>query len=251
MATGHAVNTVRGQVRPVRQSLTTVDAPAGALAASASDLVTLGRFLSGAEPSTLIDPALLAEMRGPVTGAEPFGIADAWGLGLAVYRDGGQTWVGHDGTADGTSCHLRIDPAAGTVVALTTNGSTGFSMWHELVSELPAAGLRVGDYRGLDDRNATLASLTEQVACTGLYRNGDIEYSVHETGNIGLELVVDGETFGELTMYDRLVFTVRDANTGQTDLTGRFLRDSRRGGVGWIQIGGRLARRHGQVQEVA
>jgi CubicO group peptidase (beta-lactamase class C family) len=251
MATGHSVNAARGRVRPVRQSLSTVDAPAGALAASASDLLTLGRFLSGAEPRTLIDPGLLEEMRVPVAGAEPFGMADGWGLGLAVYRAGGTTWVGHDGTADGTSCHLRVDPVSGTVVALTTNGSTGFPMWHRLVGELTELGLPVGDHRGLDGRNANPAPFSEYPECVGTYRNGDLEYSVQAGGPNRLELTVDGELSGELTVYDGLVFTVRDADTGEADLTGRFLRDSSRGEIEWVQIGGRLARRHDRAREVA
>jgi len=47
------------------------------------------------------------------------------------------------------------------------------------------------------------------------------------------------------------VFTMRDVETGETDMTGRFLRDTRNGRIGWIQVGGRLARRHDRVREVA
>jgi CubicO group peptidase (beta-lactamase class C family) len=251
-ATGHAVNPVLGQVRPVRQSLAVVDAPAGAIAASAADLVILGRLLGGTAPAGhagLIDPALVRQMRTPVPSAEPFGVADGWGLGLAMYRDGNRVWVGHDGTADGTACHLRIEPDSGTVVALTTNGSTGFPMWHELVGRLRDLGLRIGDYRDAWAERP-VAPPAERDACIGDYRNGDLEYSVRNDGQ-QFELAIDGESFGSLTLYDGLIFAVRDASTGENDYTGRFLRDSRRGVVDWIQVGGRLARRRGRALEVA
>lgn len=241
-ATGHAVNPAARRMRPVRQSLTQADAPAGALAASASDLVMLGRLLTGTTHVALLNPAALAEMRAPVPAAEPFGMADGWGLGLARYRDGDRTWLGHDGTGDGTACHLRFDPASGTVVALTTNGSTGFPMWHRLVAELRDLGLRIGDYDGRHGLATHRAGRAEHAACAGDYRNGDIEYSVREVSN-ALRLTVDGEPFAELTLYQGLVFGMRDADTGECDQTGRFLREPDRDEVGWIQVGGRLARR--------
>ncbi|MEU4746484.1 serine hydrolase domain-containing protein, partial [Actinosynnema sp. NPDC023658] len=71
VVSGHAVNATTGRVVPVEQSLLPVDAPAGALAASASDLVRFGRMLGGGAPH-LIDPDDLATMREPVDHAEPF-----------------------------------------------------------------------------------------------------------------------------------------------------------------------------------
>jgi CubicO group peptidase (beta-lactamase class C family) len=68
-ASGHAVNLESRQARPVQQSLSLVDAPAGALAASALDLLALGRLLGGGGPPTLINPTVLADMRTPVRGA--------------------------------------------------------------------------------------------------------------------------------------------------------------------------------------
>jgi CubicO group peptidase (beta-lactamase class C family) len=241
IVTGHSVNRVLGRVRPVRQSLALLDAPAGAVAASASDLVVLGRLLAGAEYQDLIRPEVLEQMRTPAPRAEPFGVADGWALGLALYRDGERWWVGHDGTADGTSCHLRIEPDSGTVVVLTTNGSTGFPMWHELVIKLRELGFRIGDYHGFRDLDTPLASTADEFACVGGYRNGGVDYEVRGAGT-ELHLWVDGEFYGELTLHEGLVFAVRNADTGENDQTGRFLRD-RHGRVGWIQVGGRLARR--------
>jgi hypothetical protein len=58
-----------------------------------------------------------------------------------------------------------------------------------------------------------------------------------------LALTVDGEPFADLSLFDGLVFAMRDSDTGDTNQTGRFLRDPGDGGIRWIQIGGRLARR--------
>jgi CubicO group peptidase (beta-lactamase class C family) len=249
-ATGHSVNPALGRVRPVRQSLAVVEAPAGAIAASASDLVVLGRLLAGHGDYDLIDPAVLAEMRTPVAGAEPFGVADGWGLGLAMFAEGDRTWFGHDGTAEGTSCHLRFEPVSGATVALTTNASTGFPMWHQLVTMLRAIGLPVGDYDGARRVESRTVPVAEYAGCAGGYRNGEMDYSVEQYGDT-LHLTVDGELYGELVLYRDLVFAVRDLDTGVIDQTGRFIRDRRHGEIGWIQVGGRLARRGDQAREVA
>jgi CubicO group peptidase (beta-lactamase class C family) len=237
---GHAVQPGLHRVRPVAQSLTSVKAPAGALAASALDLITLGRLLASGEPAGLIDPVALAEMRRPVPHGVPFGLADGWSLGLALFRDGATTWLGHDGNGDGTACHLRFDPAGGTVVALTTNGNSGFGMWLDLVQDLRVAGCPVGDYdrlRGLQGRRSSPPN------CTGSYVNGDIEYTVQPARDGTLLLTVDGEPFAELTPHEGLIFAMRDVDTDENNQMGRFLPDPHGDGIGWIQIGGRLARR--------
>ncbi len=239
VVSGHAVNAATGRVVPVEQSLAPVDAPAGALALSATDLVTFGRMLGGAAPH-LMSPDDLALMREPVQHAEPFGMADGWGLGLALFQRDGVRWVGHDGTADGTSCHLRINPGDGTAVALATNGSSGFALWRELVPELVAAGLPVADYDGMRGLDRPIAPPPD---CTGRFRNGDVEYAVRALDREHLALTVDGEPFADLSLFDGLVFAMRDSDTGDTNQTGRFLRDPGDGGIRWIQIGGRLARR--------
>ncbi|HET9140094.1 serine hydrolase domain-containing protein [Actinophytocola sp.] len=249
-ASGHSVNPALGRIRPVRQSLALVEAPAGAIAASASDLVVLGRLLAGHDDSGLIDAAVLAEMRTPLPGAEPFGVADGWGLGLALFDTDDRVWFGHDGTAEGTSCHLRFEPVSGTVVALTTNGSTGIPMWHELVAVLGEMGLRIGDYHGAARIESPTVPLAEYAGCVGGYRNGEMEYSVRQHAD-KLRLTVDGEPYGELVLYRDLVFAVRDLDTGLVDQTGRFIRDARHGEIGWVQVGGRLARRRDLAREVA
>lgn len=228
---GHAVNPTRRRVVPVRQSLTVVDAPAGAIAASALDLVRLGRMLAG-NGQRLVADEELRQMRAPVPGAEPFGMADGWGLGVALF-DGG--WFGHDGTGDGTSCHLRVHPESGTVIALTTNGSTGFPMWRELAEEL-----EIGDYNGRRELGDRVAPPPE---CVGSFYNGDTEYSVVPGEDAPLRLAVDGEPFADLTVYDGLLFAMRDVDTGDTTQTGRFLIDDGDKEIGWLQVGGRLARR--------
>lgn len=68
IASGHALNTATGAVRPARQSLAPVEAPAGALLASAPDLLALGRTLIGR--SAVVPSATAALMRRPEEGTD-------------------------------------------------------------------------------------------------------------------------------------------------------------------------------------
>ncbi|MFD1148474.1 serine hydrolase domain-containing protein [Saccharothrix hoggarensis] len=251
IAHGHTVNRVLRQVRPVEQDLSPIEAPAGGLAASAADLVELSRVHlrpeHGGTDHGLVAPDDLVEMRRPVPGAEPFGLADGWGLGLALFRRGGTEWFGHDGTADGTSCHLRIDPESGAVVALTANSASGAALWRQLLPDLRAAGLDVGEH-------TTSVDLGPRVSvppgCAGDYLNGDTVYSVVVRDG-GLHLVVDGDEAARLTLHDGLVFSVTDPAGGEAGHPGRFLRDPRSGVVDRIQVGGRIASRRQRAREVA
>ncbi|SEC47067.1 CubicO group peptidase, beta-lactamase class C family [Amycolatopsis tolypomycina] len=235
---GHAVHAATGRARPVAQTLTPAEAAAGALALSASDLAVFGGMFRGADGPL---PADLVElMRRPVPGAEPFGLADTWGLGLAGYRGPDAHWSGHDGTADGTSCHLRIDAAHGRVVALTTNGSTGSALWTDLVAALRLEGIPVGDYelpRDVDRAARPAADLT------GHYTNGDLEYEVDVRADGDAVLVVDGEVYPELALLRDGSFSVREPATGRRIIGGRFLTDPATGTVSAMQAGGRVARR--------
>ncbi|WP_170191981.1 serine hydrolase domain-containing protein [Saccharothrix syringae] len=251
IATGHAVNRSLRRVRPVEQALEPVEAPAGALAVSAADLVELARMHlrpeHGGTDHGLVDADDLAEMRRLVPAAEPFGLADGWGLGLAAFRGGHGDWFGHDGTADGTSCHLRFDPTSGTVVALTANANTGAAMWRQLVAELRAAGLEIGEHTALTGAERRVRAPRD---CAGTYVNGDTAYSVVLRDD-DVQLVVDGEPAARLTVYDGLVFSVTDLAGGEAGHAGRFLRDPRSGLVDRVQIGGRVAGRRQRAREVA
>jgi len=236
---GHTVSGVR--VRPVAQTVTPAMAPAGAVAMSATELLTFGRSLT-IDPGDARGPLsadTLAIMRTAVPGAEPFGLADGWGLGLAIFRDGDTEWVGHDGTADGTSCHLRVQPRSGTVVAFTSNAGTGDDAWAALVEELRAAGLPIGNYanRTTMDRQLPLSP-----ACFGHYVNGDTEYSIDVLDGHPC-VTVAGEVFGELRLHEQWSFSVRDPNSGRRIQAGRFMNNPLTGLISGLQTGGRIARR--------
>jgi hypothetical protein len=100
-----------------------------------------------------------------------------------------------------------------------------------------------------------MRALTRTIApsrdLAGRYVNGETEYLVTMSDHGRMRLSVDGEPFAELTLYDGLVFAMRDIETGGTDQTGRFLRDPRTGAPGWLQIGGRLARKRERVPAIA
>jgi hypothetical protein len=174
-------------------------------------------------------------MRCPEPAAEPFGLADGWGLGLASYDSG---WFGHDGNADGTACYLRIEPASGRVIAFTSNASTGAHLWSGL-------GLHCGE-SGPDLTDAVPAP----AACAGSYVNGDVEFVVSVRHGRGT-LIVDDEAPVPMTFHSGLVFSVPDPQTRRPVLGGRFLSAPGIGRIHALQIGGRLASRSTTARESA
>ncbi|MFC7468902.1 serine hydrolase [Actinomadura keratinilytica] len=68
-------------------------------------------------------------MRTCVPDAEPFGLADGWGLGLMRHGTGDGAWYGHDGAVGGASCNLRIHPDRSLALALTANSTAGPKLW--------------------------------------------------------------------------------------------------------------------------
>lgn len=240
LATGHSVNVTAGRTRPVRQSEAPAIAPAGALAVSATDLVKLGMMHVGTGVPSLLPAAQAAMMRQAVPAADPFGLADGWGMGLAVYRHQGADWVGHDGNADGTSCYLRVDPASGWVIALTTNASTGTGLWRDLLAELARAGIPLGPSRSAAPGGP---QARPPAGCAGRYVNGDAEYLVTAGANGSVHMSVDGDAAVPLTFYEDLTFAVHDPSCGQQVLGGRFTREPGSGRIHGLQVGGRVARR--------
>jgi hypothetical protein len=222
----------------VAQTIAPGAAAIGALALSAADLAAFAALHLSDGPD-LLDRDMIDLMHEPTPGAEPFGLADGWGLGMAIFRQDGRRWIGHDGTGDGTSCHLRIDPVEHCVVAFTSNANTGHLVWQDLVAELRAAGLPVGDYAppvALDRPQPPPAG------CFGRYVNGDNEYSIARRDGRPC-VAVAGEVFPELAVHDLGVFSVRDPQTGRRINGGRFLANPRTGHINGLLTGGRIARR--------
>ena len=240
VAAGHSANLTTGRIRPVRQALPAVEAPAGALALSATDLLGLGLLHLDPGRPDLLPPVYTGQMREPVPWAEPFGLADGWGLGLALFEaEDGTRWVGHDGNADGTACHLRVDPVNGWVIAFTGNANTGLGLWQDLLAELAGTDLPISPPRTAIRPAGTAVP---PPGCAGTYVNGGMEYVV-APGNGGLYLSVDGDPSVRLTFHDGMVFSHRDPSSGRQVVGGRFVADPRTGRVRAIQIGGRLATR--------
>ncbi|ANN21834.1 hypothetical protein SD37_17095 [Amycolatopsis orientalis] len=235
-AKGHA-GRPGARPRVVEQMLAPVLAPVGGLALSARELIKFGQVHLG--KPCLLDEATAREMYAPGD-AEPFGLADGWGLGLARFHGKRTTWLGHDGTADGTSCRLRVDGEGQTVVALTTNAVGGAALWSSVLRELRALGLDIPDYRARGER---ARRVTVPAESRGGYRNGELEYVV-ETDTEGVVcLTVDGEVHRDLALYDCGTMSVPDPATGQRADCGRIVRDPRTGRVTALQVGGRLAER--------
>lgn len=246
LVNGHAVRPNAAVVPIPEQTVTALEEPVAALAASAADLVAFAvSHLPALRRITMLAKETAEEMRhdqlaGMTAGS--FGLADSWGVGWSLYRRGGLEWFGHDGTGDGAWSHLRVEPASGTVVALVTNGSNGHILWTAVVERLRSTGLDVADY--------TMMTLTDpgpptaaQPDCTGHYANGSYTYAVDADG-AELYLALDSEPRARLVFFQGLRFTT-EPDPGSTPLVGRFLRDPSTGRVDLLQISGRLARRTG------
>ncbi|HEY2762811.1 MAG TPA: serine hydrolase domain-containing protein [Pseudonocardiaceae bacterium] len=245
LATGHSVNAMVGRTRPVQQSLMPAKAPAGALAVSAVDLVHLGLMHCAGTAHALLPAAYAAQMRQTVTGAEPFGLADGWGLGLALFRSADTAWadtawVGHDGNSDGTACYFRVDPGSGCVIAFTSNASIGLGMWQDLVVELDRVGIPIRNHSS----RLTLGEPTASPSgCVGSYHNGDVEYAIGARQDGRFYLSVDGEAVARLSFHDGLTFFQQDLDSGEWTHAGRFLQNPITGDLDRIQVDGRVARR--------
>ncbi|MFF7651506.1 serine hydrolase domain-containing protein [Streptomyces sp. NPDC007983] len=251
-ARGHSANKASGRTRPVHQNLAPAEAAAGALRASARDLVALALAHTHDGPGGLLPPELAQEMRRPVPGADPGVLADGWGLGFALFQRDAATWFGHDGNAQGTSCYLRADPHTGTVVAFTSNSNSGADLWHELTGELeeitgipvPGAPARPRPATPMTPPASPTAATAQ---CTGIYLNGDVEYQVTMSDSGTLALSVDGDVPAPLVCHEDLTCDLVDPSSGRRIPGGRFVRDPRTGAVDRIQLSGRMARKSALV----
>ncbi|MFF5532688.1 serine hydrolase domain-containing protein [Streptomyces cinerochromogenes] len=239
VAAGHAVNTATGQALPARQNLAPLEAPAGALLASARDLTAFGSALIGR--ADLLPPAVAKEMRRAGTAARPGALADGWGAGVALYRRDDRVWVGHDGNAQGTSCHLRADPESGVVVAFTGNSAGATALWRDLAGELDGlTGIRVPAVPA-GARSADRGRPVALPDCLGTYRNGAMTYRVTAGPDGSPALSVDGDLPIPLVCYADLSCDLLDPDTGRVEPGGRFHRDPASGRVNRVQISGRMA----------
>ncbi|MFF8593579.1 serine hydrolase domain-containing protein [Streptomyces sp. NPDC015220] len=244
-ADGHAVRPGRERTpHPVGLHLPPGWAPASGLAGSADDLVALAALHLGAHPDadTLLPAGERAEVAARVPAADAFGMADGWGPGLAHYASPDGPWLGHDGTADGGSAHLRFHPGTGTAVALTTNATTGTLLWADVVDLLREHGIPVGDHRPA--LSAAPAATTGLDRFTGDYRNGDTRFAVRARHDgAALRLTDATGLTADLALHDDLTFTARRTDADTAPYTGRFVAEPATGDVVLMQLGGRSALR--------
>jgi CubicO group peptidase (beta-lactamase class C family) len=241
-ATGHSVSRARASVRPVAQTLSLAEAPIGGIAASARELLAFGRVHldAGRDPatSTLLDMPTLRQMRHAAVDAEPFGLADGWGLGLALFRGRHTEWWGHDGAADGVCCYLRFNPETGCVIALTTNANTGLDLWAALSAEFGDLDLPAPHYNAQPSGEEPESLPLE---CLGTYVNGQTEYSVVLRDDGQACFSIGDEALSELTFYPSGVFASREGPDLQLGY-GCFVRDSATGKISGLHTGGRFAK---------
>ncbi|WP_051713456.1 MULTISPECIES: serine hydrolase domain-containing protein [Actinoalloteichus] len=242
LVSGHAVRSDPRAVVPLGGgTVTPLSAPEGGLGLSAADLVTFARLhLDDGVVPRLLNPRLLEAMRRDHTAGltvRPFGMADAWGLGWGLFHGPGPEWYGHDGAADGMSCHLRFDPTSGVVVAMTTNATTGYLAWEDVLAGLASHGLDVANRSGTR-LPAAATEVPTPVGCAGTYANGGLRFTIAERDG-EFQLLVNGHPHSRLTSYDGHRFTLTAMDSGAVQ-TGRFLPDPGTGRVRLAQCLDRL-----------
>lgn len=247
VVTGHAVDSSSGAAVPVDFYCEHTMAPAGGLAASASTLVSFARsFMVSSDrraDEPVADIKTLKHMWSPVPGASPFGLADGWGAGWALYRRDDRVWAGHDGTLDGGTCHMRLDPSGGTALALTTNSTTGLVMWSQLVDALDSLGLHVGSYR-MPDLAARPGPAPAGLDISGHYTNGDLAITVLPVQGEGYRMNMPNGLHGTIALCDDLRFSVQVGKLGNMNFMGRFDTDPDDGStIGALEYNGRRLRR--------
>ncbi|GAA4898060.1 serine hydrolase domain-containing protein [Streptomonospora salina] len=247
---GHAVDTASGTIEPVEFTVEPALAPAGGLAGSATDLVGFGRAFMGPEDAALdtdiADPRVLHEMGRTVSAAAPYGLADGWGAGWALHLASDRLWYGHDGTLDGGTCNLRVDPEGGTALALTTNGTSGLRFWEDLVAGLRELGLDVGHYQQPTPRGRAQAPAREAGTdgIVGRYVNGDLMADVAPDDSGGFQFRLSNGFSGPMIITSDLQFSVTMDDLGGMSFSGRFLRDPQEpGSIASMQYNGRALRR--------
>ncbi|WP_165777510.1 serine hydrolase domain-containing protein [Amycolatopsis antarctica] len=237
IVTAHSVSA--GRVVPVANVLPAAWEPAGGIAGTALDLLKFAEAHLDGGTNAILDRDLAELMRRP-TGIEPFGVAHAWGLGWGLYLDSYQSmWAGHDGTLSGTTSALRFDPADGTIVALTTNATTGLALWADLVDKLAEMGIEVGDYGG---RTVVQPGQWHDPAeYVGDYVNGTTCFRLRVDAQNLLSLD-DGTGFvASLTVAGPDTFLVHQKDVSTPSHPARFLRDSVTGRIRSMQFSGRMS----------
>lgn len=242
---GHGIRPADGEFVVVDQCLPELEAPNGALATSAASLAALADlFMPGSDRDVVLSRPAVTEMctdqLGQVT-VGPFGLADGWALGWARYGVAAQALWGHDGTGEGSSCHLRFHPATGALVAVTTNSAGGYDLWRAMATRLAQAGFPAGvcatGAPPLPARADDPGPLDRQ--WFGRYVNGstDLEVSPGQDGQ--LVASTSGVPQFDLVLRPGMLFDACPAGGHQGSYPGRFLFAD---GVRCLQVSGRLLR---------
>jgi CubicO group peptidase (beta-lactamase class C family) len=240
IVSGHTIALGRSRVQPVDVRIPAAWAPAGALALSAGDVIKLARgHYRSPSRRGLLSPAETTEMHTALDGVRPFGFADGWGLGFAIFDSASSRWIGHEGTTEGSTCNLRIEPAGDVAVVLTTNATSGRLLWDDIVSVLRERGLDVGSY---STRRPSFSIPAEPVDCLGEYRNGELSWTLTRQ-KAGLILTDEMGARERVALCGGLVL---GADKG--GVFGRLLRDEETGDITYGQVEGRLFRRR-KLQE--
>ncbi|MFJ3217882.1 serine hydrolase domain-containing protein [Kitasatospora sp. NPDC086801] len=224
-------------------------APAAAIAGTVTDLVAFARLHlddRDASHAALLDREAVRELAEPPFDTLPFGLADGWGHGWARYGNGADRWLGLDGVGAGATCHLRIQPERGTVIALQADSAAGLGAWQDLLAQLRAEGVDIAGYAPGPAAGAA-QDLSDRV---GQWANGETVYRIRpgadaaDGAHPGATVLVDDDGMEyDLTGRGERFFAARHPRLPEVEHLGRFLLDPETGRADHMQFGGRVLRR--------
>lgn len=244
VAQGHAV-TAAGAV-PVQVRVPAALAPAAALAGTAEDLVAFARLHLDARDAAhgaLLDDDGVTAMRRPAPGAEPYGLADGWGLGWARYGSAERPWLGLDAMGGGTTCNLRVHPQDGTALALLTDSTAGLALWRGLTDWLRTRGTDVGAAPAGRSRPHRAPVSAPAADRAGTWTNGTMKYRI--TGGAGAPPHLEDDTGARyrLDLDDHGAFSAHRVDVPEAPYAGRFLPHPEIGHGCLMQFAGRVLRK--------
>lgn len=158
----------------------------GQLNATAADLVTLAKMhldggLAADGTRVLSEESVALMQRREVDSPDKWTVfADGWGLGWTLYDWNGAFGYGHDGATIGHYGFLRVEPVAGFVFALLTNGGGSRNLYQDLFAEMLAEF--TGAVMPATFGPAEQPPAVDVSAFTGVYRREGVRITVTEDG---------------------------------------------------------------------
>jgi CubicO group peptidase (beta-lactamase class C family) len=244
-----------GQTEVIRPFELPVNVTAGGGAMSLANLIGYAQFhLSGgmAGSQRVLDSALVQQMRSPYV--RKHGTTDEMGLGWHLRRLNGVMTAAQGGTGGGHCLHVQLVPERDLAFAILTNHADGWRLVQHVERKILAsyeqlalsANQATGGNRGVSEDmrlHATrLAAQPPLDQYAGRYERPPVTgYELRVEGGA----LRSGQSPGSSYVFygpDVAYVSEEGAGGGYAGMPVEFIRNAT-GGVGWIRVNGRIARK--------